>query len=131
MRATVTVILAAVFAVAAGCASNAPKVKKEGMKFHVSEKARKLLEEQGKSLAAIRGYSDTTDLVCERFEKTGSHITYNYCYTRAEMEARRLNHQEKMRKASTPGAKCLEGGGAGALSGRGVRGTAGICQAGG
>ena len=128
MRAIAIGTLFAALVVSAGCASNAPKVEEEGMKFHVSEKARKLLEEQGKSLAAIRGYSDTTDLVCERFERTGSHITYNYCYTRAEMEARRLNHQEKMRRVSTPGEKCMEGPTrtAGA-PGESARGPGGIC----
>lgn len=93
----------------AGCAATAPQ-SDDRVKFQASDRATKLLEEQGKTLAAMRGHSRDTDLVCEKFRKTGSHITVNYCYTRAEMEQRRLQHQEQYRKTSEMGATCMEGG---------------------
>ncbi len=68
----------------AGCAATAPQ-SDDTVKFHTSDRALQLIEEQGKATATILGYADDTDLVCERFRKTGSHITTSVCYTRAEM----------------------------------------------
>lgn len=100
----------------AGCAATAPQ-SDDTVRFQTSDRALQLIEEQGKASATILGYADATDLVCERFYKTGSHITTSFCYTRAEMEARRLNHQEEWRHF-TKGGACIP-------PGRG-RGTGGI-----
>lgn len=104
-RVALFVISASLLAVA-GCASTAT-TGDERVQFHVSDKAEQLLEEQGKTLAAMRGYDRDSPLVCERFQKTGSHIKLNVCYTREEMEQRRLNHQENYRYM-TRGGPCLE-----------------------
>ncbi len=64
--------------------------------------------EQGKAMAAMYGYSRDSDLVCERWKKVGTHLIKNVCYTRDEMEKRRLNHQEQYRRIETPGAKVVE-----------------------
>lgn len=108
MKKLFSILIMSGFVVAGGCASTAQEAD-ESVKFHVSDKARELLEEQGKSLAAMRGYDRDSPLVCEQFQKTGSHIKLNVCYTREEMEQRRLSHQENYRKFSTPGSKCIEG----------------------
>lgn len=97
-------LAALALAIAGGCASTAP-TSDDGVKFQASDRAQQLIEEQGKATATILGYADDTDLVCERFHKTGSHITTSYCYTRAEMERRRLNHQEEWRY-NTKGGSC-------------------------
>lgn len=118
-------VISASFLAVAGCASTA-STSDERMKFHVSDRAEKLLEEQGKTLAAMRGYDRDSPLVCERFRKTGSHIILNVCYTREEMEQRRLNHQENYRYM-TRGGPCLppragltgQAGGAGRTAGCG------------
>lgn len=109
----------------AGCAATAPQ-SDDSLKFQASERAAQLLEEQGKTMAAMRGHDRDTDLVCERFRKVGSHITVNYCYTRAEMMQRRLQHQEKYRKTSEMGATCMEGGiGGGPVGGSSATGRTG------
>ncbi len=105
MRMPATIIVSASLLVVLGCAATAPK-SDDKLKFHVSDKAEKLLEEQGKTLAAMRGYDRDTPLVCERFQQTGSHIKLNACYTREEMKQRRLNHQESYRYF-TRGGPCM------------------------
>lgn len=104
-RSAALFVISASFLAAAGCASTA-STSDETIKFHVSDRAEQLLEEQGKTLAAIRGYDRDSPLVCERFRKTGSHIKLNVCYTREEMERRQLNHQENYR-FMTRGGPCL------------------------
>lgn len=105
-RSAALLLITASFLATAGCASTA-STSDENVKFHVSDRAEQLLEEQGKSLAAMRGYDRDSPLVCERFQKTGSHIKLNVCYTRQEMEERRLNHQENYRYMAR-GGTCLE-----------------------
>lgn len=105
MRMPATIIVSASLLVVLGCASTAPK-NHDTVKFHVSEAAEKLIEERGETLAAMRGYSDDSPLVCERFQQTGSHIKLNACYTREEMKQRRLNHQESYRYF-TRGGPCM------------------------
>lgn len=100
----------------AGCAATAPQ-SDDSVRFQTSDRALQLIEEQGKATATMLGYAEDTDLVCESFHKTGSHITTRFCYTRAEMEKRRLNHQEEWREF-TKGGACI-------APGRG-RGTSGI-----
>ena len=92
----------------AGCASTAP-TSDDAIQFMASDKAMQILDEQGKAEAAMLSNADLardTELICERFYKTGSHITTSFCYTRAEMERRRLNHQEEYRYM-TKGGPCL------------------------
>lgn len=105
MRMPATIIVSASLLVVLGCATTATETD-DTVKFHVSEAAEKLLEERGESLAAMRGYSRDTPLVCERFQQTGSHIKLNACYTREEMKQRRLNHQESYRYFAR-GGPCL------------------------
>ena len=92
------------FAVLGGCAS-APTTPDDEVQFMASDKARQLIEEQGKATATMLGYADDTDLICERFNKTGSHIVTKFCYTRGERERRLLNHQEEWRHF-TKGGPC-------------------------
>lgn len=91
----------------AACATQ-PAATGEDLKFQVTDRAMEIIEEQGKASAVTRGYAlgNDTDLVCERFHKTGSHITTNFCYTREEWQYARANHQEFWRRA-TQGGPCL------------------------
>ncbi len=105
MQAPAAMIVSAGLMLVMGCASTAPTAD-DRVKFHVSDRADQLIAEQGKAVAAMRGYDRDSELVCERWTKTGSHITHNVCYTREEMERRRLNHQESVRFISR-GGPCL------------------------
>lgn len=107
MRKLITFLIIALAGAVAGCASTAP-TSDDTVKFHVSDRAEELILEQGKVVAAMYGYDRDSELVCEKFTKTGSHISYNVCYTREEMERRRQNHQETYRFWNTPGAKVVE-----------------------
>lgn len=91
-----------------GCAATAP-TSDDSLRFHTSDRALAIIEEQGKASATMLGFDADTDLVCERFYKTGSHITTRVCYTRAEMEQRRLDHQETYRGLANRSALCVEG----------------------
>lgn len=91
-----------------GCAASAP-TSDDSLRFHTSDRALGIIEEQGKATATMLGYDVDTDLVCESFYKTGSHITTRVCYTRAEMEQRRLDHQETYRSLANRSALCVEG----------------------
>lgn len=91
-----------------GCVGTAP-TSDDSVRFQASDRAMAVIEDQGKATAVMLGYADDTELVCERFYKAGSHIMTSFCYTRGEMERRRLNHQEEYRRISEPGAKCFGG----------------------
>ncbi len=125
MRKLMTLLTAAGFLIIGGCAANAP-TSDDTVKFHVSDRADQLIAEQGKAVASMRGYDRDSELVCERWTKTGSHISHNVCYTRAEMEQRRLNHQEESRRFSVPGSTCMEGP-TSAGGPEGFQGAAGQC----
>lgn len=115
MKNLVIFLSLAVAVVFSGCASDAPKPDTsqetgQAVKFHVSDRALALIEEQGKASAAMNGYDRDSDLVCEWLTKTGSHITVPVCYTRAEME----EYRDKMRMAvqkTLQGGPCLPVGG--------------------
>lgn len=105
--------------VLAGCVSTAP-TSDDTVRFMASDRAMQLLEEQGKARATMLStadYAEDTDLVCERFHQTGSHIVTSFCYTRAEQERRRQNHQDVYRWW-TKGGPCPAPGGGGIASGR-------------
>lgn len=125
MRATWIVPIMFIALGTVGCAATAPTAD-DTIKFKGSDRAIALIEEQGKASAAIRGYSRETDLICERFHKTGSHITTNYCYTREERDRRQLNHEEVMR-AMTNHSTCVpaRSGPQGAAPGNGPVSTIG------
>lgn len=111
----------------AACASQ-PATTGEDLKFQVTDRAMEIIEEQGKASAVTRGYAlgNDTDLVCERFHKTGSHITTNFCYTREEWQYARANHQETWRRA-TQGGPCVPERNA---PGHGVGAAGGACASG-
>lgn len=92
-------LIATITLLAGGCAAT-NSAQDETVKFIASEKAKKTIDEDG-ATAAMRGYSKETELVCEQIKKTGSHITTNYCYTRAEGDRARKDHQETFRKISS------------------------------
>lgn len=103
----------------AGCASTAP-TSDDAVNFIASDKAMQILDEQGKARATMLSNADLardTELICERFHKTGSHIVTSFCYTRAEQERRRQNHQDVYRWW-TKGGPCPAPGGL--ASGRAV-----------
>lgn len=108
MRVIITLLTIAGFVLAGGCAAPAPKEADERLKFHVSDRAEQLIMEQGKTMAAMYGYSRDSDLVCERWRPVGTHLLKNVCYTRDEMERRRLNHQEEMRRFKRPPPRVVE-----------------------
>lgn len=105
MRRFMALLTAVGFVTVAGCAATSPSAD-DTVKFHLSDRAEKLVEEEGKSVAAMRGHDRDSKLVCEKHTKTGTHITHNVCYTRDEMEQRRLNHQEQYRRKTARGADC-------------------------
>lgn len=100
------VFIAAVVLAAGGCAS-VDTGQDERVKFQVSDKADKAIDEDG-ATAAMRGYDRDSELVCETWTKTGSHMKQRVCYTREERDRARQDHQDTWGDM-TKGTPCAEG----------------------
>lgn len=107
MNSRMMVVVMAIPFVVAGCAgsvSNKPELRPDGQpKYLVTDRAYAYIEKNGKGIAALKGTTRDSDLVCEVVELPNKDIR-TFCYMRDELERRNVNHQEEWRKLTTPGA---------------------------
>lgn len=107
MKAPRMLFIAVIAFLVAGCAGTASKeqeLRPNGQpKILVTDRALAYIEKNGTGIAAMKGTSRDSDLVCEVVQLPNRDVR-TFCYMREEMERRNLNHREGWRELTTPGA---------------------------
>lgn len=108
MKILMMLISAVLLFVAAGCAGSGPKEPEQHAdgqpKILVTDRAYAYIDNHGMGIAAMKGATKDSDLVCEVVQLPNRDIR-TFCYMRDEMEKRDLNHQEEWRRLTMPGAR--------------------------
>lgn len=105
----------------AGLAACAAPSEPETEELNLSRQARALVDEKGEVAAALDGRpgSRETEVVCQRYKRTGSHMTETYCYTRAERDSKRERTRIQWHEALKRGAPDPNSTGGGVPEGAG------------
>lgn len=106
-------ILLAVGALAlTACAAQPYHSEEDDANVAISKDAARIVNEKGEATAAKAGSEDSkkSDLVCERVERTGSHMSQTYCYSRREAERNKEKLQDQMRNLQRGAPRNVEGG---------------------
>lgn len=87
----------------AACA--APELKDGTEKTTLTPKAAQVVEEEGRVEASTKESKKDSRVVCERIEKTGSHMKETRCYTVAERERQRARTRDEIERAQQGGTR--------------------------
>jgi len=106
-------ILLAVVTLGLTACAGEPYHSEEGdANLAISKDAARIVNEKGEATAAKAGSEESkkSDLICERVERTGSHMSQTYCYSRREAERNKERTQDQVRSMQRGPSKNLEGG---------------------